>query len=72
MHRITTDLLGLAAEQGYWEVVQLLLEKGADVSLRTTKGETVLHKAFLAKDEVHVTDLQLLFVSNKVTCGLCP
>jgi uncharacterized protein len=50
-----------AAEQWHWEVVQLLLEKGADVSLRTTKGETVLHKAFLAKDEVHVAGLQLLF-----------
>jgi uncharacterized protein len=50
-----------AAEEGHWAVAQLLLKTGADVSLQTTKGETVLHKAFLAKDKVYVAGLQLLF-----------
>jgi ankyrin repeat protein len=54
-------VLHQAAEQGHWKVAQLLVEKGADVSLQTTEGETVLHKAFQANDKVSVTELQLLF-----------
>jgi ankyrin repeat protein len=55
--RFGSTPLSVAAEHGYLEIVMLLLEKGADVTVRNKDGWTLLN---LAVNRGHIEVIELL------------